>query len=153
MNERALISTRHDRLQWTAQYDAGEDAEDGANASLHAAAEEGKFDIVESLLGLGVDDNVRNASNKTPLVKAVAAGNIDVAQRWTHVIGWSGPHCTSHPCEWVPVNDVFSHADRRRISAVRVRHLAFHHDRFVSWVQARDDGELEGVMRGMLGDS
>jgi ankyrin repeat protein len=97
-----LPSTRLD----TVEYGADDDGKDDATVSLHAAAEEGNIDTLKSLLERGVDINIRNASNQTPLARAAAKGNVDVvhlliesssgAQRWIHVISRGGPHCTGH---------------------------------------------------------
>jgi hypothetical protein len=46
----------------TVEYSADDDGKDEAKISLHAAAEEGNIDTVESLLGRRMDINARNAS-------------------------------------------------------------------------------------------
>ena len=63
-----------------AQYDAGEDMEDGAEASLHAAVEEGIIDIVKSLLKRGEDIDCRNTSDETPLRIAARMGGLDIVR-------------------------------------------------------------------------
>jgi ankyrin repeat protein len=57
----------------TTQYDG----KDGPEASLHAAGEEGKIDVVKSLLVQGINVNGRNASIH-PFDNAAAKGDVDV---------------------------------------------------------------------------
>jgi ankyrin repeat protein len=67
----------------TVEYGADDDWEDEAKVLLHAAAEEGNIDTLKPLLERGVDINARDASNHTPLVRATAKANVDVARLLT----------------------------------------------------------------------
>ena len=61
------------------QYDA-DDGKDEEKPLLHAAAEEGNVDTVQSLLEQGMGVNGRNVCNQTPLDSAAIKGNVDVVR-------------------------------------------------------------------------
>ena len=61
-----LRSTTLDTVEYGT--DDSEDGTDEVKDLLHAAAEEGNIDTVKSLLERGMDINVRNASDETPIV-------------------------------------------------------------------------------------
>lgn len=62
------------------QYGVDEDKKDESRASLRAAAEERKIDVVKSLLEREVGINCRNAYNQTPFNRATEKGNLDVVR-------------------------------------------------------------------------
>ena len=68
-------STRNSITPDTAQYGT-----DRANALLHAAADDGKIDVVKWFFEHGVDFNGRDANNQTPLHGSAQNGNPHVVR-------------------------------------------------------------------------
>ena len=64
----------------TAEHGTNKDGNNKGEASLHAAAEEGNIDVVESLLERGVDVNCCNENDETLLDTAAAEGEVDVVR-------------------------------------------------------------------------
>ncbi len=97
-----ISETRNARIHWTrCSMVLMKTGRTGRKASLHATAEEGRIDVVKSLLERGEDVNNCNASNEleTPLDRAAAKGKVyglpvRIARRLS--LQYSSHSCTSH---------------------------------------------------------
>ncbi|KAN0128641.1 hypothetical protein V8E53_013560 [Lactarius tabidus] len=107
--------------------------------ALHSASWEGHIQVVQYLLRLGVDVNVRNSGNDTPLLLASAKGHLDVIQ------------CLLEHGADVDLLDEFHHtplisaANYGQFDAVRI---LLEHNADVNSQDNRGRTPLHGVMTG-----